>query len=103
MKALIFLDEDTTGTLFHCDVVEFEGIFWLVPEWLENRDTGWKIPARIVSFQHLPHQFERGAPFGDFVLNVPVSKTIFDGAPPPTGSPYRVIQRPNIQVPIFLT
>ena len=29
------------GQLFKCDVIEHQGLLWLVPEWLQNRAEGW--------------------------------------------------------------
>jgi hypothetical protein len=83
------------------DVIEHAGTFWLVPEWLENRVEKWRMPARIVSLDGLKHQRTTGSPFGDFVVNEPLSEAVLSGRAQPTkGSRYRVLENPGGQFPL---
>jgi hypothetical protein len=90
---------DGDGTMFLADTIEYEGKYWLVPQWLEAPAEGWKRPARIVSLAPLKHQ-KSTMPGIDFVLNVPIPKAVFDGeVPTGSGAQYVVIERPDISLP----
>jgi hypothetical protein len=47
------------------DLIHYEGEFWLVPEWDDNKIEGWSAPARIVRLGSLPHTIHLGKPIGD--------------------------------------
>src|SRR4051812_13322582 len=42
--------------IFGAQGVEFEGRLWIVPEWLEAPDEGWRTPERMICFDDIPHQ-----------------------------------------------
>jgi hypothetical protein len=87
------------GELWKCDVIEHEGDLWLVPTWLENKDEGWMTPARIVRLTGLQFQTTaEGSWMGDYVLNEPIPKSLFEGRPPEQGEKYVVVERPDIRV-----
>lgn len=41
--------------LYQMSVVEYQGMFWLVPTWLDLPRKGWSKPARIVCLSLVPH------------------------------------------------
>jgi hypothetical protein len=84
------------GGIFKCDTIEYQGKMWLVPEWLENPKAGWTMPARIILLESLPHQTTTGNAFGDFVLNQPIPKAVFNGQQ--SGGIYIVLERPDIKI-----
>src|ERR1700689_2871067 len=43
-----------------CDVVEHNGEYWLVPQWIESDRPRSKRPARMVSLKTIPHEKTRG-------------------------------------------
>ena len=96
-KATVGNDED--GALFQCDVIEWEGALWLVPAWLENPDEGWMTPSRIIQIDGLKFQRTPGGPFGDYIINEPVPKSVLEGRPNESGKEIVVIERPDIHVP----
>lgn len=100
LKTLVGLDSG--GGLYHMETIEHQGKMWLVPGWLEAPSEGWKIPARIICLDPLPHQkLPQGDPYGDFVLNGPLHKSVCDGHTQLTaGYAYVVIERPDIRIPI---
>jgi hypothetical protein len=80
------------------DVIEHEGQFWLVPEWLDSPDRKWTKPARIVSLATIQHQTMRG-PIG-FVVNDPIPKSVLFGQPSPEeASRFVIVEAPEIQLP----
>ena len=92
---------DGGGEIYKADTIEHEGKMWLVPQWLEAPSEGWKIPERIVLLDSLPHQKTLGSSFGDFVLNSPIPKAVFDGPIQQLqGSGFVVVERPDIRIPI---
>jgi len=95
----IFTTMVTIGNEIHTmDTIEYEGQFWLVPEWLSRQELEFEIPMRIVCLSTLPHQKSSGAV--NFVLNVPIPKAVLDGhVPPELAGAYIVIERPDIRFP----
>lgn len=90
---------DGVHNIVMMDVIEHQGGFWLVPEWLDNRAQQVTMPVRIVSLETLPHQRTRGRP--EFVVNDPVPKYVFDGhVPPEQATKYIVVERPDIRIPL---
>jgi hypothetical protein len=96
---LIGFDEGP-GTIFKVDVIEYLGAFWLVPEWLESPELKERRPTRIISLMTLPHQDIPNGQYPRFLVNVPVSKAVFEGRiPPERAKGYIVIDRPDIRLP----
>ena len=100
-KTFITFTDAEPGKILKCDTIEFEGKFWLVPEWLEKAAIGEMQPLRIICLDLLPHQkIQRGTP-ADFVLNDPIPKCVFDGEiPPQTTLNFRILESPEIWVEI---
>ncbi|MGR6466308.1 hypothetical protein [Rhizobium sp. PAMB 3182] len=42
--------------LSRCETIEHEGCYWLVPQWIENKEQGWMRPVRIISLRDIPHE-----------------------------------------------
>jgi hypothetical protein len=97
-KATVIVAADVHRTC-RMDVIEHDGEFWLVPEWLDNQVRRLTKPLRIVSLRTLPHQ--RGNARPEFVVNDPVPKYVFDGRiPPEEAGKYVVIEDPEIYIPL---
>ena len=90
----------TGSEIFQCDTIDHEGLLWLVPEWLHNQEEGWMQPARIIQMSGLQYQETLGSPIGDYILNGPIPKAVFDGETAYAGvHKYRVIEQPDIRIP----
>jgi|HubBroStandDraft_6_1064221.scaffolds.fasta_scaffold524342_2 hypothetical protein len=85
-------------------VIEHDGKFWIVPQWLENKTKGWRKPERLICLSDLPHQVLRdGSPQGQFRVTAPIPMSVLSGpAQPEATAELRVIHRPDIQFPIPL-
>jgi hypothetical protein len=59
------------------DAIEYEGSFWLVPQWLEQPSSGLQKPMRIIRVDHIRREPWRQGGL-DFVLESPVPSTLFD-------------------------
>jgi hypothetical protein len=98
LKTLITFTDANLGIILKCDTIEFEGKYWLVPEWLENATTGKMQPLRIICLDLLPHQ---KTSLVDFVLNDPIPKCVFDGEiPVETTLNFQIVESPQIWVDI---
>jgi hypothetical protein len=96
-KALVVTDD---GSIFQSDVIEHEGSFWLVPEWLDVPGRGVTMPRRIVSMATVRYQRTPGA-HREFVVNDPIPKAVLDGrAPSQEASKYDVRELPEIEFPL---
>jgi hypothetical protein len=100
-KAMVIIASDVHETRM-VDVIEHDGEFWLVPEWLDNQVRRLTKPLRIVSLRTLPHQRIAGKDHPpDFVVNDPVPKYVFDGrTPPQEADKYVVVEGPEIYIPL---
>lgn len=98
-KTMTAFENDPSGAVYQVDTIEHAGKMWLVPHWIENPAEQWRAPVRIICLETLAHQKTPGSPYGDFVLNAPISRAVFEGrAPPPAGSFYTVIEAPPIRL-----
>ena len=70
-----------TAKFAKCDVVMHEGQPWLVARWLHNATTGESQPIRLIPLRRLKHQATPGGKFGDYVVNAPIPKSLFDASP----------------------
>jgi hypothetical protein len=95
-KAMVVLDSG----LYKSDVIEHDGLFWLVPEWLDLPAQGVTMPRRIVSLATMAHQRHEGAD-PEFVVNNPIPKAVFEGrAPSLLADRYGVQELPEIRIPL---
>jgi hypothetical protein len=84
----------------YVDVIEYEGEFWLVPHWLEDQVARVQRPLRIIPLAAMEHSRAPGAD-PEFVLALPLPSTLFgDRIPPDTAQAYRVVELPDIHIPI---
>jgi hypothetical protein len=98
-KAMVIINYDGRHEIHEVDVVEYQGEFWLVPEWLDNSVQKITKPTRLVSLAHLPHQRVSGRQ--EFVVHDPVpSYVLFGRIPPETKGRYAVIEFPDLSFPI---
>jgi len=90
--------EKNEGEIVQCDTIEYEGKFWLVGEWLDSPELGVTKPKRLICLETLPHQKTIGSKHGDFVLNHPIPREVFDGQIPQKSEVvYVVVEDPDIQ------
>jgi hypothetical protein len=70
--------EKNNTSIFECDAIEFEGKFWLVPNWLEDGFGSVKTPKRIICLSKLDHSVS-SLSYADFLVKVPIPKNVLDG------------------------
>jgi hypothetical protein len=98
--ATLVLEHDGLHVVHYGDVIEYDGHFWLVPEWRDNRALGVTMPARIIALASLSYQKTGNLP-PQFVVNDPIPKCVFDGQiPPEQAHKYIVVERPEIRLPL---
>jgi hypothetical protein len=101
--AQVFLSDDDAGRIYSVECIEHDKHTWLVTRWNEAPSQGWKVPARLVMLDNLPHQKLSGSGFqDDYLLQIGLPKAFFyDPNPPPAERPFVVVdQPPEIRVPI---
>lgn len=88
--------EGHDGGLFTVDCVFYEGMYWVVPEWLENPSEGWKKPARIVALDF--GQYQKAGIGGHDLLyqSGSIPKSVYDEKP---DKRFRVINLPDLKFP----
>lgn len=88
--------------IFDCSAMEYEGAVWLVPRWLNTPDDGYAMPERLIQLDQFAHQkLEQTGDPADFILNIPLSRALFEG--PITHQLkllYVVLDRPNVRLRI---
>lgn len=96
MKSALVYTTGNSGETFKMDCVEREGKTWLVPTWIESLDGRYKVPARLILLDNLPHEVTPGAPFGDFLLNIALPIELLNRASSvPSKEPFVVIDLPD--------
>jgi len=99
-KAHLILNNNGVHEIHVTDVVEYEGRFWLVPEWLDNHAEKISMPVRIVAFDRVPHLRTKGGT-PEFVVEFPISKSVFEGRPSSEeAKKYDIVERPPIVIPL---
>ena len=48
-------EKPTVEGYTYFDTIEYEGKFWLVPDWIYNTNEGWKRPERLILLNSLPY------------------------------------------------
>lgn len=84
------------GELFIADTIQYDGKWWIVPEWLQGPTAGTLCPARIVCLDGLTLN-KPAAPYQDRVdwaLETPLHRDVLEGRRV-SQSPL-VIDRPDI-------
>ena len=94
LKTLVSMEGEG---LVYMDTIEYEGKFWLVPEWLDIQRAGWSRPARIVCLSSLPHDKSQSQTHQFFVRNL-VPKDVLSGERQPLPTElYEVVNLPPIE------
>jgi len=89
------------GALCNADGIEYEGKLWLVPHWLDMPAQGVTMPSRIIRFDILPHADVRGTNLGDYILNGPMPKELFEPQTPKQAiAGYEYRELPDIRIPL---
>lgn len=65
MKIYIGLYAPAEGGIYELDIIFYEGEYWIVNEWEDNKTEGWSKPRLIVRLASLPHRLHIGAGMGD--------------------------------------
>lgn len=87
------------STIDLMETIEFEGSFWLVPQWVLSRGDKYIRPLRIISLATIPHQRVDGPDY-QFVVNSPIAKGVLLGHPPKGQEKLYVIrENPEIVLP----
>jgi hypothetical protein len=86
------------GQIVQIDTIEYEGQFWLVPEWLLSPDGTEMRPARIIRLLSIPHEGDpRQKDPPQFVIPGPLPEHVLQGLPPLYARPkYEVVEAPDI-------
>lgn len=86
--------------IFECPAMEYDGSVWLVPRWLPMSEEGYVMPERIIRLDQFAHQkLAQPADPADYVINVPVSKMLFEGPiSDELKSQFVVLARPEIRI-----
>ena len=88
----------TDRGLILCDTIKHDDHIWIVPQWIvEDQETGYYRPARIIQITSLP----RSGPFGeaDFLLQNQLPKDVLDGnASMELRSAFVVIENPDLSI-----
>ena len=98
MKALIIIAfGQKNHEVRHADVIEHNGRFWLVPEWLDDKAKGISKPVRMVQINPLRHS--RCARTPEFVIEDPIpAEVLFEPRKPNSG--YITLDDPPVNVPL---
>lgn len=95
--------EGEGGGLGACDLIEYEGKKWLVPQWLVSLSETEKKPARIIPIDSLRHQIlDPSGPYkADALVTDPLPKALFDAEiPQELATRFHVVENPDIVIPI---
>ena len=94
-RTIIQIEDDGSSGL--CDMIEYQGEMWLVPEWLPGSRPKTERPARII---YVPKDRLKSATSSyqaDYFLESPVSKDALAGR---QTADSRVVENPTIEVPV---
>lgn len=94
VKQALIIIEGTNG-LSTCDIIEHDGMLWLVPEWRDNPAEGWTMPQRIVLALAFGLQ-ETAQQNHQYLLQMPVPEALLEGGPPESAG-QKVIEMPDIR------
>lgn len=82
------------------DTIEYEGGFWLVPNWILSPDDQYMKPLLIVSLATIPHTESPEGVEPRFVVNSPIPKSVFQGViPEGKEGQFVIVQEPHIVFP----
>jgi hypothetical protein len=92
LSAIIQIEDDGSTAL--CDMIEYRGEMWLVPEWLPGSRPKTERPARIILVAR--RELLGPANGADQVVSVPISRSTLQGL----GTSARlVVENPGIEFP----
>ena len=95
-KTMVIVD----GAINQIETIEYEGYYWLVPDWLVSPDGKQMRPLRIISLATIPHTGKPEGAAPHFVVSGPVPKSVFDGvAPKGQEALFRIVEQPQIVFP----
>jgi hypothetical protein len=91
-SVVIMIEDDGSSAL--CDMIEYQGEMWLVPEWLPGSRPKTERPTRIIFVPKDRLKPAISSYQADFSLDIPVSKDALAGRQT-TG--IRVVENPAIE------
>jgi hypothetical protein len=98
-KTAVYFSDCQESKIYRVDTIEYEGMFWLVPEWNDFPEAGVTMPDRIICLDGLVHQETSPDAAVQFVLNNGIPRSVYDGQIP-IGDKYVVIKNPDIRFPL---
>jgi hypothetical protein len=84
-------------TLYKTDTIIYEGIPWLVFDWVHPENKEWQSPKRMLSLREIPHQEHIGHKIADYIVSHPIPECLIDGIHPENGF-YTIIENPDIKI-----
>lgn len=80
-----------------CDVIQHNGKFWLVKDWLEYKQEGFSIPTRAICLETIQYSRVDADNF-QFLVTGPLPKYLFEDAPlPPEAAQFVVLEKPDVR------
>ena len=74
------LGHDDSSIISIYDTIEHEEKLWLVPSWIDTRESFYKRPRRLISLTDLPHQkLSLGRRDADYILTIPMPRAVSAG------------------------
>ncbi len=95
LKTLLTFSDYNQGVVLHCETVEFQDKFWIIPEWKQNNSKNKMRPDRLICLDDLCHQRILSGFPADFVLSEPIPRCIFAGEIP-SGKGIHVLENPDL-------
>lgn len=92
-KTFLFFSGFDEEHSYLIDTIYFEGAWWLVASWFQARESGERIPNRLVRLDGLKYQ-EVNDECYRFLLNSSIPKSVMDGKPE---EGYLIKQYPAVQ------
>ena len=77
-KTYAFTENDPYPILI--DTFFDEGAWWLIASWMANRESGVRVPERLVQLSSLPFEEVKGKPFR-FLIGKVLPRSVLDGKP----------------------
>jgi hypothetical protein len=93
LKTLALFDH--LGKWYRIDTIEYQGKWWLVPEWLACKDKKWKRPKLLISLDSFEYSKNDSGHPADFLISGSITKGVLDGKAPPERH-LEVINNPDI-------
>jgi hypothetical protein len=100
LKAMFSVEGD--NKIMQGSTLEYEGLLWLVAEWLVNPTEGLAKPRRLIALDPFRLQrFPQETAFGHAAANNPIPKGLFEyPIPSQLAGKFPVLDEPDISIPL---